>query len=480
MREVHFAAAQFGELFRGNRRRGVRGAGDRKADQRLVQVEGRVAALEDVALHVRDGLDDVRGDEVDLVGNAGEQLDGVEDHGGGRVQLVRVVARDDASVLELDGRAGDDGAAGLALAGVFGVLNGLARGLDGDAVLVLEVELVHERIHAGDGITIRDAEREVAELAQIAADDLLLGGLPHDVVVDDAKADAVHAHVRGGLVGALAVCHLFPDGAEKGIGLDVAIVVHRRLPVRLQVVRIDHIEVLEVDRGGFVGDVERVFERHVPHGERLELRVAGLASLTGFVVDLRKAGGELARTRAGGRDDDDRTLRGDVVVLAVAVVGDDRRDIGWVALRHVMEPHVDATVLETLAELKRRGLPRIACDDDAAHEQAEPLEVVDQFQRVVGVGDAEVGTHLLVLDVARIDGDEDLRLVAEGLQQSQLHVRIVAGQAARRVEVVHQLAAELKVEFAEALCAAADFLGLFREVFFVVETEFHVVDPISI
>ena len=145
-----------------------------------------------------------------------------------------------------------------------------------------------------------------------------------------------------------------------------------------------------------------------------------------------------------------------------------------------MEPDAHAPVFEALAELEGGGLAGVAGDDDAAHEEAEPLEVVDQFQRVVGVGDAEVGTHLLVLDVARVDGDEDLRLIAEGLQQSQLHVRIVAGQAARRVEVVHQLAAELKVEFAEALCAAADFLGLFREVFFVVETEFHVVDPISI
>ena len=78
-----------------------------------------------------------------------------------------------------------------------------------------------------------------------------------------------------------------------------------------------------------------------------------------------------------------------------------------------------------------------------------------------------------MLDVARVDAEKDLGLVAEGLEEAQLDVRIVAGQAARGVHVVHQLAAELQVELAEALRAAADLLGLFGQVFLVVKATFH-------
>ena len=106
-----------------------------------------------------------------------------------------------------------------------------------------------------------------------------------------------------------------------------------------------------------------------------------------------------------------------------------------------MEPHVDAAVLETLAELKRRGLTRIACDDDAAHEQAEPLEVVDQFQRVVGVGDAEVGAHLLVLDVAGVDAEDDLRLVLQLKKHLKLGIRFKPRKHPGRMKVVKQFTA---------------------------------------
>ena len=116
--------------------------------------------------------------------------------------------------------------------------------------------------------------------------------------------------------------------------------------------------------------------------------------------------------------------------------------------------------LEALAELLRGDLSGIARDHHAAEEKAEALEVVDELERVVRVGDAEVGAHLLVLDVASVDAENDLRLVAERLQQAQLHVRIVAWQTARGVHVVHQLAAELQVELAKLRRPAADLVAL--------------------
>ena len=210
-------------------------------------------------------------------------------------------------------------------------------------------------------------------------------------------------------------------------------------------------------------------ERQVPDGEALELRVAGDLALAVFVVDLREARRELARPRARRRDDDDGLLGLHVLVPPVAAVGDDRVDVGRIALRLVVVVDPDAAPLELRAEELHGRLLLEARDDDAAHGEAERPQVVDELQRVVGVGDAEVGAHLLALDVARIEAEDDLGLVLQRLEKAELHVRVVAGQAARRVEVVDELAAELEVESPVLAGAAANLLGLFLQVLLVVK-----------
>ena len=143
-----------------------------------------------------------------------------------------------------------------------------------------------------------------------------------------------------------------------------------------------------------------------------------------------------------------------------------------------MEIDLDAAVFEALAELLRGDLSRIARNHHAAEEKAEALEVVDELERVVRVGDAEVGAHLLVLDVARVDAEDDLGLVLEGLEEAELHVGVVAREAARGVEVVHELPAELEVELAVLRGAAADLLALLGEVLLVVEADLHFAPPL--
>ena len=101
------------------------------------------------------------------------------------------------------------------------------------------------------------------------------------------------------------------------------------------------------------------------------------------------------------------------------------------------------------------------------------LQVINKLQRIVGVGNAKVRAHLLVLDVAGIDREDDLGLVLERLQQPQLDVRIVARQAAGGVEVVHQLPAEFQIELAVFGRAAANLRRLLAQVLFVVESDFH-------
>ena len=191
------------------------------------------------------------------------------------------------------------------------------------------------------------------------------------------------------------------------------------------------------------------------------------------MVYLREARRELARAGAGRRHDDDRLLGLHVVVLAVADVGDDGVYVGRVACGLVVVVDPDAAALELRAELLHGRLLLEARDDDAAHEKPERAEVVYELERVVGVRYAEVGAHLLAVDVARVEAEDDLGLVLQGLEKPQLHVRVVAWETPRRMEVVYKLPAELEVEPPVLPGAAADLLGLLLKVLLVVETDLH-------
>ena len=195
-------------------------------------------------------------------------------------------------------------------------------------------------------------------------------------------------------------------------------------------------------------------ERQVPDGERLELGVARAHTATVLLVELGEAGGHLARPRAGCRDDHDGALGLDVLVLAVALVADDAVDVVRVALDGIVQVAADAERVEALAERVGSRLVAVLRDAHAAYEEAEPLEHVHEAQQVVVVGDSQIAAHLGMLDVVRVDDEDDFDLVDEALQHAQLRVGFEAGKNARCMVVVEQLAAELQVELAAELVHA--------------------------
>ena len=56
-----------------------------------------------------------------------------------------------------------------------------------------------------------------------------------------------------------------------------------------------------------------------------------------LVIELRQAGGELARARAGSGDHNERTSGLDKLVLAIAVVGHDQVDVVRIALDGIVQ-----------------------------------------------------------------------------------------------------------------------------------------------
>ena len=86
---------------------------------------------------------------------------------------------------------------------------------------------------------------------------------------------------------------------------------------------VDHIDVVQIDGGGFIRDVDGMLERQVPDRESLELGVAGLHAAQVFVIELREADGHFAATRPRRSHDDERARGLDILVAAVALLRND-------------------------------------------------------------------------------------------------------------------------------------------------------------
>ena len=453
------AVAQLAELGDRELSDGVGGGADGQREQHLVEVEHGVGDALDVLFHGDDGLEHDVAEQVDVVADAGEVLDRVEHGAGVGVHDARALAGDDLAVGQL---YGERGAAGL--------LRTLKRGAHHAAILGGEVEALHHHLDLLDGFLVGAALGVVGAGAVVAANDLLLGGFAHHLVVEYAVAGHVDTHIGGRLVDVLTAHHLGQQRAHHGEGLQVAVVVDGGGAVGLQMEVVDHVDVLEVGGGGLVGEVDGMLEGQVPDGEGLKLGIARLDAALDLVVDLRQANGQLAGAGAGRGDHDERARGLDKVVLAIALVGGDEVHVHRIALDGVVVIGALAAHLQHFAEGLGGGLTFILRDDHGGDIQTHAAHLIHQAQHVHVVGNAQISAQLAVADVGGVDAEYDLGLVAELLQQADLGVGLEARQHAGGVQVVEQLAAKLEVQFvAELADALADGLGLLSDIQIVVK-----------
>ncbi len=447
---------------------GVGRRGDAQANEDLGQVQADRLGPEDALLQLADRFHDRRRQERDAVGDAGQRLDGVEDQSRGGVHERGVLAGDDRAVAKLHGRPDED--ALVAFARRPGLVGRPPGRLDDAAVLRLDAELLHQQLGPLDGLLLDEAQRVLAGVAEEAADELLLGRLPADVVGGDAEAGRVAAHVGRRLVEGRLARDLLDDAPQDREDLDVAVVIDGRLAVGLEVEGVDEVEVADVGRCRLVGHVDGVLEGDVPDGEGLELGVARGQAAAVLVVELGQAGGQLAAARPRPGDDDQGVLGLDVVVGPVALVADDDVDVGRVALGEAVGVDPDALPLELVLEDAGGRLVVEPGDDDGLDADAPLAEVVDELEGVDVVGVAEVGPHLAAFDVAGVDAEQEIGLAAELLEELHLDVGVVAGQDPGGVVVEEKLAAELEVELVgEPGHPVEDGPLLFLEVAVVVE-----------
>ena len=242
-----------------------------------------------------------------------------------------------------------------------------------------------------------------------------------------------------------------------------------------QVEGIDHVDVVEVCGSGLVGDVHRVIQGQVPDREGLELGVAGGQAAGMVVVHLRQAGGHLAAARPRSGDDDEIAGRLDVLIAPIALLGDDEGDVPGISGDRIVAVDRDAQLLQLALEVPGLGVVLGPLgDDDASHQQAVGAEGVDVPQNLVLVAGAEVSANLIAGEIPGVDGDDDLDLVGELGEHDDLVVRGEAGQYARSVHIIDELAPELKVELAAELgTALRNALGLHAQVLVPIEAYAH-------
>ena len=89
-----------------------------------------------------------------------------------------------------------------------------------------------------------------------------------------------------------------------------------------------------------------------------------------------------------------------------------------------------AEPLELFLERECGGLSVEAGEDDGADVETYTAERVDETQNVGVVSDAEVSSYLILLDVERVDDDNDLGLVAQLQEHLEFTVRLESGEYA--------------------------------------------------
>ena len=236
---------------------------------------------------------------------------------------------------------------------------------------------------------------------------------------------------------------------------------------------VDHVHVVKVGGGGLVGQIHRVVQGQVPHGEGLEFGVARLPAPAVLVVELAEAGGHLPAAGPGGGDHHQGTAGLDVVVAAIALVADDEVHVVGIPGDGIVAVRLDAQDLQALEEGVRPGLAAVLGHYHATHVQVHSPEHVDEPQYILLVGDAQIAPDLVLLDVPGADGHHDLHVVPQLLEHTDLAVRLEPRQHPGSVVVVKEFSAKFQVELsAELSDPLPDPGGLGLDVLLIVKPRF--------
>ena len=408
---------------------------------------------------ITDGLQNLSGDQLKVVGDAAHGLQRVQQQRGCGTQRIGGLSGDDTAVLQHHGAGRTLG--GLCLQQSRGNSGTDRRG---------HIRFLHHQFQPHHRFFIALTLQLLHAGSIVAAENLPAGRITASRIIHDAVAHHVDAHIRGGLIGGLAL-NLLEDRVQDGEDLHIAVIVDGSLAVSLQMEGVDHIHIVQIRRGGLISQIDRMSQRQIPDGEGLKLGVTGLDAPLVVMVQLAQAGGHLAAAGTGRRDYHQGVTGLNIVVFTQALIADDMFYIRGIAGNGIMTVAANAQSCQPFQEGIGRRLAVVTVHNHAAHIQLHTPENVDQTKNIVIVGDAQITAHLVLLDISGVNGNDDLNILFQLLQHPDLAVRLKARQNAGCMEIVKQLSAKFQIQLsAELVNALLDLLRLRGEVFLIVKS----------
>ena len=457
---MHLTAPELAELLHCHLGHGVGGCADGKGDEGLIGVQSGVAVAQMIHLQVLDGIKNHGRDQVQLIGHTCQPLQSVEQQCRGGTQQVGGAAGDDGSVRQLHSGSG--------IAGLFRPGQRRSHHLP---LPFRHPGLLHQKLQLAHRSFAALALLQIAHGHIIAADDLLPGGFPGGLIVNDAESDHVDTHIRGGLIGAVAQ-NLFKNGHQNRVGLHIPVVIDGRLPIGFQMEGVDHIHVVQVSRCRLVGQIHRMVQGQIPDGEGLKLGVSGGIALLMLVVQLAQAHRQLAAAGAGGSHHHQRAGGFNVIIFSEALGADNVGGIVGVAVNIIVVVHPDAHALQPGLECLGHGLLPEPGQHHAGYIQAKIPEYIDQPDHIPVIGNAQVPPDLVLFNVVGIDDNDHLHLFLQLQKHPQLAVRLEARQNTGSMVVIIELTAEFQIQLAAEFGDPLPDVGrLGLQVFFIIECD---------
>jgi len=260
------------------------------------------------------------------------------------------------------------------------------------------------------------------------------------------------------LVRRLPAAYFFQYPPEHGKDLHVTVVVDGLYVVGLQVKGINHIEILDIGRGGFVGYIYRVIDRQVPYGKGLKFSVSRVNPPLVFMIDLREARGHFSAARARPGDDYQRFFSLNKIIGPVSFITDNQIDLCRIAFCKLMSKDLYISALQFVLEELCGWLAVVSCNDNPQDVDPPSSKVIYEFEGLCIIGDAEICSNLFSFNIPRVYAKEYISLILQFLEEPHLDIRIIPGQYPCGMKVKQELSAEFEVEFIIEFCGTFKYL----------------------
>ena len=268
------ATFQLRQLFQRQLSQTVRCSTHRKRYQHLIHMQTRIAAAKVACFQILNRVDVGWRNQVHFIRNTAQFLNSVQQHGTGRSQQIRSFAGNDSAIGKLQRN-------NSALA-FFRNLLGYGNNA---AVIYADLSLLHQQLQRINLLLASLIQCQTVQGLIIATDNFLTGSLTADLIITDAVACHINAHISRRFVRAIAV-NTFKDCCKYGINFNVTVIIYRGYAISLQMEGVNHINILQIRRSSLISHVYRMLQRQIPDGEGFEFSITGLNAALVFMIQL--------------------------------------------------------------------------------------------------------------------------------------------------------------------------------------------------